>query len=190
MEEYPLAEYKVKFLEVGDFQDQHGNYWCNAAFDGIGEPVRWVIKDPSKIKEGESYYGKVTMEKSKAGNAYLRFRREERPEGAPLPDKPGGYVPKDSDAIRAQWAIGRAIEMYNAEKIGKDKLVETAKYLYGLVDTIKGVAAPVDAPEAPQSLKAKWAETQKQAEDTEKVVDLTEGEIMGTEEFDMSQVPF
>ena len=146
-------DYKLLQFKVGDFQDQHGNTWATAAFEGVSEPVRWVVKDPSTIKEQESYYGDIKQHESKSGRPYLRFHRAKKE------DRPK----RDDSAIRAQWAIGQAVNTLTpliAKIAGKAdetfisgidaKFLEDvelkAKAFYAMVDRVKGSEAPKEEP--------------------------------------------
>lgn len=117
-------ELKLTLFEKGDYQDPHGNYWCNATFelpDGtIEDHVKWVVKDPMTVKVGESYYGELEEKTSQQGKPYLRFYRKQRPDDSPSPAQlsgPGSAVaksewkPRDDSHIRAQWAIGQAVQI-------------------------------------------------------------------------------
>lgn len=73
-------EYTITAFEKGDFQDNHGNYWCSMVVDGVGEPVKIVVKDPTKYEVGMKLFGDITEQTSKAGNAYLRFKRAQQGE--------------------------------------------------------------------------------------------------------------
>lgn len=134
-------EYEVTALEIGKqpYVDQYGNTWVTVVFAGVGEPVKWVVKEPSAITVGNSYYGSITEEKSKAGKPYLRFRREKVPE-APQADKPSEeyWVAKQLH-IQAQWAINQSRE-YIQHKLGEgstlEEILDTAKLFYGMVDQV------------------------------------------------------
>lgn len=100
--------YVLKSFKVGDFKDNYGNTWCEAIFEGYGEPVKWVVKDPSRIKEGETYYGRVEDKTSKAGKPYARFYAEQK-EDSPKPKQDDAYWQDKQDTIMAEWAIGQAV---------------------------------------------------------------------------------
>lgn len=129
------------------FVDPHGNTWVTATFEGITEPVKWVIKDLGKIRVGDSYYGEIKEQTSKAGKPYLRFYRESKPEGGytqpqqtALPESPSGDYWDDKNAqIRAQWAIGQAVSAIC--KDGKEphypNVESVAKELFAMVDRVK-----------------------------------------------------
>jgi hypothetical protein len=148
-----LAEYEIIQFDKGDFKDQNGNYWCTMAVRGVSEPVRIVVKDPmhEDFLEGKSLYGKITDETSKANKPYLRFRREKREDSQQdsLPvksDKPSPEYWDDKNAqIRAQWAIGRAVDMavgWNAgppdENAVFNTIESTAHKLFDMVDRVSG----------------------------------------------------
>lgn len=155
-------EYKLVNFKKGDFQDNYGNYWCDAAFEGVSEPVRWVVKDPMTVEEGELYYGTITQETSKAGKEYNRFRKEQRPEATEQPqlgeqsNRPTEEYWADKQAqIRAQWAIGQAVQLYGMQREQVDEVLKAAsqemdditylekqaKELYAMVDRVKGSEA-------------------------------------------------
>lgn len=158
-------EYEVTQFKKGDFQDPHGNYWCDMALKGVGEPVRIVVKDPTQFHDGMSIYGNITDETSKAGKPYQRFRREQRPDDE-QPSKPPVTYTKDkpteeywedkNSAIKAQWAIGQAIKLQTAFAVQKKdpallaskEVEDAAKYLFGMVERVKGTEAP-KAPSSP-----------------------------------------
>jgi hypothetical protein len=95
-------DYKLRSFKKSDFQDFHKNYWCDAAFEGFGEPVKWVVKDPTKVSEGETYYGEIKEETSKTGKAYWRFFKQQPPDGA-TPSPNSGKVPyKDNSEGQKQ----------------------------------------------------------------------------------------
>lgn len=76
-------EYKLKQFTAGDYKDPHNNTWCDAVFEGKGEPVKWVVKDPTQIQIGQTYYGHFEEKTSQAGKPYTRFYKDQRPEGSP-----------------------------------------------------------------------------------------------------------
>lgn len=104
MEYYELTE-----LDVSDFKDNYGNTWCDAVFVGIGEPVKWVLKDPDSVKVGEKYYGEIEEKISKAGKAYLKFKRA-KPEDS---SQQGSYQesPEKQDSINRAVALNNAVAM-------------------------------------------------------------------------------
>ena len=87
-------EYEVTWFQPTDFADNHNNYWCNVAFQGVSEPLKWVVKDPTKVKVGDKVFGEIKEQTSKAGKPYQRFYRAERP------DLPYIHTPLTSGASR------------------------------------------------------------------------------------------
>jgi hypothetical protein len=143
-------EYKLKNFKVGDFQDQHGNTWCDAILEGVGEPVKWVVKDPTKVTVGQSYYGEVKEMTSKAGKPYLRFYKQQKPDQAP---QTGGqqtdeYWEDRNNSIRAQFAIKTAVELLKnpeATDITEELIEGWAKKFYNMVDRV-ATDKPSEAP--------------------------------------------
>lgn len=139
-------EYTVKQFHKGDFQDNHGNYWCTMVLDGVGEQVRIVVKDPLQYEDGMKLYGDITEQTSKAGKQYLRFKKAERPEQTN--DKPSEeYWEHKNATIRAQWAIGQSMtkfpegcyEVSGADRITLlDNIKAFAKELCNMVDEVTG----------------------------------------------------
>lgn len=114
-----MQEYILKQFKATDFKDTHDNTWCSAVFEGVGEPVKWVLKDPSTVKIGETYYGEIKPVTSKQGKIYLRFYREKKPEAK------REYVDHHED-IKAEWAIGVALtKMGEMPEIGDDANFQT-----------------------------------------------------------------
>lgn len=140
-------EYEITALDVGrePFVDQNGNTWVTTVFMGVGEPVKWVVKDPTKFKVGDKVYGSITDEKSKAGKPYLRFRREKAPEVTytQQQDKPSPeYWDNKQSQIKAQWAIGQALNwVKQPESQVFNEIEPIAKQLFAMVDR---VANPID----------------------------------------------
>jgi formylmethanofuran dehydrogenase subunit A len=129
-------DYTLTYFRVSDFKDNNGNTWCDAAFDGISEPVKWVVKDPTTVVKGQQYYGQIVEAISKAGKPYLRFKREQRLE-ASTGNSPQTFS-KNSDAIRAQWAIGQAVQLAIADNLTDIVTIEaTAKTLFAMVERVK-----------------------------------------------------
>jgi hypothetical protein len=130
-------DYEILQFKPSDFQDQNGNYWCDMALKGVSEPVKIVVKDPTQFKDGQSLYGHITDETSKAGKAYRRFRREKK---ADFHEKVGKkeWTPRDDMAIRAQWAIGQSMSHFATKDEVKLADVETlAGALFDMVDRVK-----------------------------------------------------
>jgi hypothetical protein len=143
-------EYVIRAWEKGDFQDNHGNYWCTAVFEGVGEPVKVVVKDPTKFNVDDKLYGDVTEQKSKAGNTYLRFKRVSNTEAPQGGSKPQGqsdeYWEEKNAQIKAQWAIGKAIEWGRGDK-DEVNIERDAKILFAMVDRVSGKEQPQESTE-------------------------------------------
>ncbi len=134
-------DYVLKDFKISDYKDNNGNTWCTAVFDGEGEPVKWVVKDPTGLREGRFYYGHIEDKTSQAGKPYRRFYRDKRPDASSGASK-STYQPRDDMAIRAQWAIGQAVNMIGQKVQGETVTAITpienlAKELYAMVERVK-----------------------------------------------------
>jgi hypothetical protein len=138
-------EYEIIQFKKGDFQDNHGNFWCNVALRGLSEPVMIVVKDPTKYKDGDKIYGRITQETSKAGKSYQRFRREPRPDENTPSHGSRSYTPRDDAAIRAQFSIKTAVELLKTPEanVAEDTIEHWAKVFYKMVDRVKDSDKPV-----------------------------------------------
>lgn len=118
--------YKVKEVQEQDtpFVDKHGNTWLTVAFEGVSEPVRWVVKDPSKVTEGMSVEGDIVEATSKAGKTYLRFKRVQQQPG-------NGKAPADPRTMYTAYAKDVWIAL-----VGPNGQVNNQEYLDAL-DQIK-----------------------------------------------------
>lgn len=134
-----MQDFTLKDLLVGDFKDHHQNTWCRATFAEHGEPVIWVLKDPSKATIGQTYYGEIQDWTSAKGTTSPRFYKRERPEAgeAPtsqptlnLPDKPkDSYEP----GTNARWAIKMSFDAY-VRVMGSPPDPETEPHSWGAIE--------------------------------------------------------
>lgn len=146
-------EYEITSIDAGKepFIDQNGNTWITAVFLGFGEPVKWVVKDVSKFKVGDTVYGRIeeVPTKKDPSKTYNRFYREAKPETSYVPDKEdkptAEYWDNKQSQIKAQWAIGQAVQLHVAitQNGGEEtqSIFETAKEMFAMVDR---VANPID----------------------------------------------
>ena len=138
-----IQNYTLKTFVPSDFKDDYGNTWCNATFEGVGEPVKWVLRDPTKPVLGQEYYGEITEETSRKGGKYLRFRPKNAEDQAAPSDKPTEeYWDAKNAQIKAQWAIGQAVQIFTYEQtekqvVGLGGIESTAKELFEMVDRVK-----------------------------------------------------
>lgn len=137
-----MKEYTVRIFKIGDFQDNFGNTWCDVVFEGEGEPVKWVLKDPTKVSEGDKVTGDIQEKTSKHGKAYLRFYKEQQ-DTRPAPKVKGQsdeYWAEKDLTIRAQWAIGQSIQLHIAVTANGGKEAQsietTANELFQMVPRI------------------------------------------------------
>ncbi|GAC1499075.1 MAG: hypothetical protein NVS1B10_01420 [Candidatus Saccharimonadales bacterium] len=130
-------DYNLIFFKAGDFKDDFGNTWCEAAFEGISEPVRWVVKDPSRVVKGQKYYGEIyEATGKKTGKAYLRFKTVQRPDEETKPTSKAAYS-RDDAAIQAQWAIGQAKDWVLGNKLTFSEIEPQAKSFFAMIDRVK-----------------------------------------------------
>lgn len=137
-----MQEYELIAIQHSDdpFTDPHGNTWLTVAFKGISEPVRWVVKDPSKLEVGKTYQGEIKEQMSKNNKPYQRFYRA-KPEDQPQKKE---WQPRDDASIRAQFAIKAAIQFHGQDASMTD-IEATARTLFDMVDRVK--ARTVEASE-------------------------------------------
>ena len=143
-------EYTVEDVRPRDYKDRHNNTWCDVAFKEVGEPVVWVMKDPSKARVGDKVYGSLTDEKTQNGDDYQRFRREQKPETnipenvKELIEETVGdvfYSKKKSEQavwdkkdayIRMQWAYRESLAHFHTKDVEVD-MEDVRKLAKGLV---------------------------------------------------------
>lgn len=141
-------DYKLLQFKPSDFKDQHGNTWCDAAFEGVSEPVKWVVKDPTKAEVGKTYYGEIVQKTSKADKPYQRFYPRQKPEQTS--ESKDEYWEDKNLSIRAQWAIGQAVQAteMKADQDGYDTDVQDlAGRFFLMVDKVKAVGQETPKPE-------------------------------------------
>lgn len=163
-------EYVLNAFEPSDFQDPHGNYWCSGVLQGVGEPVKMVVKDPMQFKPGMELYGTVkeVPTKKDPNKTYLRFFREKRPDDNQQSFGGTGkkeWQPRDDAAIRAQWAINQSRE-YIQHMLGKDakltEVLETAKLFFAMVEQVKDSVDAAPSPTTPEQGLSGYAQAKAQ----------------------------
>jgi hypothetical protein len=188
-------DYEILQFKKGDFQDNFGNYWCDMALKGFGEPVRIAVKDPAQFEAGQTLYGTIETKQSRAGKEYYKFNRqkkEDEPYGSQKSNTTSGkkdWQPRDDNAIRAQWSIGQAMTHFAAkEEVKLADVEKLAKALYVMVDRVKqdGIATEPDI--SPEELQAR-RETERDAERLRNT--LQEDEVyMPVGEINLADIPF
>jgi hypothetical protein len=136
-------EFKIRSFDVGKepFVDDHGNTWCTVVFEEIGEPIKWVVKDPSSVTVGDTVYGRIEDKTSKAGKPYQRFYKEQREEShtGATQDAPVDWDDKNR-TIRAQWAIGQAVsatELKASDDAYYTDVEHLATQFFSMVERVK-----------------------------------------------------
>lgn len=126
-------EYTLKELRVGDYEDDFGNTWCDAIFAEYGEPVRWVLKEPTGVHEGLKYYGHIEEKTSKANKPYNRFYRDKPEEHAApssVPSAGSSWVesPEKQASIQRSVALQQAVVLAGPLGNAEDVLVNADKF--------------------------------------------------------------
>lgn len=129
----PREYYNEKFSST--------TYYIKVKLEGHDRPVSIGKKSPDALKAGDTVYGNIVPtdpSKFDADN-FKAERPAERPQEG---SGSRGYQPRDDMAIRAQWAIGQAVQTiaYLSPK-AQDEWTATverrAKEFYAMVDRVK-----------------------------------------------------
>lgn len=122
-------------------------YYIKVKLEGHDRPVSIGKKAPDALHVGDTVYGTIANDPSHDED---KFKSEQKPNyGASTPptSKPA-YTPRDDLAIRAQWAIGKSVELKIAEGGDGDAIEETAQWLFAMVDRVKKGSSSLPAPKA------------------------------------------
>lgn len=138
MQEYKVE--KVSQQEPKKWEGQNGTvYYIKTKLEGHEKPVSIGKKTPDALKAGDTVYGEIIE------TDYI----EDKFKAGKKPFTPnGGYNDPDKQAqIKAQWAIGQAVQieiaLYTANKnIDSKRIEETAGSLYSMVDRVKAGEQP------------------------------------------------
>lgn len=130
-QDYTIKEWKPWVKDGQVVADNHGNLKGSVVFvEHQNEPVDATFKPPVEV--GQKKYGVVEEYLTQSGAPRIKFTRKNRPDS-----KPGGK--RDDSAIRAQWAIGQAVQIaITANSFRYDVVEGHAKELFAMVDRIKG----------------------------------------------------
>jgi hypothetical protein len=130
-------------------RDNYGNHKGSVIFDEYpAQPVDATFKEPPAV--GAKKYGSIEEYNTKAGKTRVKYVSAQRPKEGFTPSAGGKtYQPRDDMAIRAQWAIGQAVSVYNASA-SKDPNMDMTGYIeslakkfYAMVDRVKGSSPAV-----------------------------------------------
>lgn len=205
--------YTIRDFKVGDFKDQNNNTWCNVVFEEEpSEQYRWVVKDPTRVTLGTKVYGRLEEKTSQQGKPYMRFYKEQEPDGQSAPSTGGQASAGNStdESIARAVALKAAVELH-ADPDNVPKPVEVLKdaniFLAWLKQTpVSGSqgktqtsiepVATTNASEpqsaAPANPKRPWENRQPSEPTTEPLPEYQPGQYdaMNDEEFDPNQIPF
>lgn len=138
-QEYTIE--KISEQEPRKWDGPHGIvYYIKVKLKDVDKPVSIGKKKPDALKAGMTVYG--TIEESDLPED--KFKAEKAPDGSYGGQKQDGrdndYWDKKDRQIRAQWAIGQAVQLHIAvtAKGGEEaqSIVDTAKQLFAMVERV------------------------------------------------------
>lgn len=180
--EYTVQNWQGWETDEGPVRDVHGNYKGTVWFEEDPRQADATFK--TQPEKGDKKYGDLADYTTKAGKTRLGFKRADRPEEGQQAFGGDANAPKrewvdHSDAIRAQWAIGQAVQI-NTD--GNQSAIEAcAKQLYAMVDRVKGA----------DSLKAEAPNKgAKDDDDLDAEAESLYKSIAGAEEIPLAEIPF
>jgi len=135
-------DYKVLDFKKGTYQDNYGNYWCDMALEGFGEPVRIAVKDPMEFSTGMTLYGIIETKTSQAGKEYYRFKREKKEEAAsseePAKSAWQPESPERQDSINRSVSLNNAAVVFQGTGVEAEQVVAYADEFYAWLTRAKG----------------------------------------------------
>lgn len=158
-QEYTVKEWKPWENEDGLIRDIHGNYKGSVTFEeDRSEPIDATFKN--QPEPGDKKYGVVDMYTTRAGKVRKGFKSAQRPQESSFSgSSKREYQPRDDAVIRAQWAIGQAVQIEVAAKktgtIDLDAIQQYATDFYIMVDRVKGSSESTQSAEPSGYEKAK-----------------------------------
>lgn len=193
-------------------RDNHGNFKGTVWFDEDPRQVDATFKTQPEV--GDKKYGALVEYQTRAGKTRLKFQRADRPQedqqsfnGNGKSQQTDEYWEDKNSAIKAQWAIGQAVQVEVAylnyagrKEFHWNGLEDTAKKFFAMVDRVKGSsesthlnagARPTELTPTEQSGYDKF----KASKPTPKQLDRAEDEeiksLLSTEhEISLDQIPF
>jgi len=190
----PTKDYKLTWFHAGDYKDPHGNYWCNAAFDGVSEPVRWVVKDPDAVEVNKTYYGHFTKEESKTGKEYIRFRREQKPEEshANQSNSSGNKNNFNPDGQRQGMCLNNATRYVTAtaQKTLSPNEFADAVFAYAEALYRKGDLGTANVPEQTELVPEKTPAEEVDEENQEEIAAALKKHVDDDEPINLDDIPF
>lgn len=134
-----MAEYKIHTVQENprEWNGPNGTvYYISVGVEGHDKLISVGKKSPDALKVGDTITG--TIEPTEYPTD--KFKEERSfPQKYDGPKK--GYTQRDDNAIRAQWAIGQAVQLHIAvtAKGGEEaqSIYDTAVELYAMVDRVK-----------------------------------------------------
>lgn len=140
-QEYTVASWKPWENDQGLIRDSFGNYKGTITFEeDHSEPIDATFKTQPSV--GDKKYGTVSNYTTKAGNVRKGFKSAKKEQSGYSGDSQSAkheWQPRDDSHIRAQWAIGQAIQLgMTCNELSPEAIECNAKSLFAMVDRIKG----------------------------------------------------
>jgi len=140
-----MAEYRITDVDVHNVREWDGPngkvFYIPVMVEGHSKWISIGKKSKDALNKGDTIYGTIEETEYATDKFKAEKQFQQRYDG---PKK--GYTQRDDSAIRAQWAIGQAVQLNVAGAIKFDGVEETAKLLYAMVDRVKA-----SEPESEQS---------------------------------------
>lgn len=138
---------KIQVEEIGEVQPNAFNGLTKTTFMSQGKIIYIFTKAGNDIKQGDILEGDIAPDKS--GN--LKFTKVKNDQwnakGNPAPytgpKKGQSQGGRDDNAIKAQWAIGQAVQVnLTAPEFNFDAVEADAKKLYAMISRVKDSDQP------------------------------------------------
>jgi len=139
-------DYEVLDFKKGTFKDDYGNWYCNMALKGVGEPVTIAVKDPTQFETGMTLYGTIETKTSRAGKEYLKFKREQKEEsvGTQGVAQKGSWQPESperQDSINRSVAINNAAVVFQGTGVEAERVIAYADSFYTWLTAARATTA-------------------------------------------------
>lgn len=141
MAEFKIA--KVSEQPPKEWKGPHGPvYYIKVLLEGHTKPVSVGKKKPDALRVGDIIYGNI----EESDLPEDKFKPEQKPEYVKPDSKQSDEYWADKQMqIRAQWAIGQAVNSIKSDgEVTLDEIETVAKELYAMVDRVKGSSESTD----------------------------------------------
>jgi hypothetical protein len=175
-------DYRISYFKDSDFKDMNGNTWCDVAFEGVSEPAKIVVKDPSRFSVGMEVYGELKEATTKNGKPYQRFYREKKEEHT----QTSGST-YDSNGAKFGNALKIASDYYFAHGVSEMNEDDFVGAIQNLAGRIYGINIPEQAVATTETVKQTQGTTELQS--LASTYGDTVAEVMD-EPFSIGDIPF